>query len=114
MKALILSLLLVSSSALAGVENMVAQCEAVMKCPLCRVANDPKDYPNGVPLIINGKVRRISSDAYNWIRNAGYEKKNGRHVMCIRVEEAMKEPDSDRGIAARFLFNANWVRQEYC
>lgn len=114
MKTLLLSLLLVSGSAMAGVENMVAQCEAVMKCPLCRVANDGKSYPNGVPLIINGKVRRISGDAYNWIREAGYGKVGDRHVMCMRVEEAMKEPESDRGVAARFLFNANWVKQDYC
>jgi hypothetical protein len=114
MKHLLLALALVSTSALAGVENMVAQCEAVMKCPLCRVANDPKGYPNGVPLIVNGRLIRITSDAYNWIRNAGYGKANGRFVMCARVEEAMKDPSSDRGIAARYLFNANWIKQDYC
>lgn len=114
MKKLLFLLAFVSTSALAGAENMVAQCEAVMRCDVCRIANDPKPRPNGVLVLVKGGTRRISAADYDWIRNAGSSKVNGRYLMCVRVEEAMKEPESGRGFAARALFNADWQKQSYC
>ena len=116
MKFALILLALIATSAQASVDNMVAQCEEVMRCPMCQAANDGRQYPNGVPLVTKqGKVIRIPQADYDYIRNTGYAKTaDGRHLMCARVEQAMKEPESGRGLAARLLFNSDWKRQEYC
>lgn len=110
---------LISTGVLAGPANMVAQCEAVMRCDVCRIANDTHARPNGVLVSIQGangpEVRRISSAGYEWLRNAGSEKVDGRYVMCMRVEQAMTEPAaSEHNFVARSLFDANWKQQDYC
>jgi hypothetical protein len=116
MKTTALFLAFVATSAIAGTENMVAQCEAVMRCDVCRIEKDERPRPNGVLVPIkDGSLRRISQADYNYIRNAGDAKRrDGRYLMCYRVEQAMKKPDSGRGLAARALFNADWQEQKYC
>jgi hypothetical protein len=109
--------LLFCSAAQAGVENMVAQCEAVMRCDLCRVALDKEAYPGEMKQIFLPKLglRFISVADYNWIRNAVDTKTDaGKYLMCERVAEAMQAPDSPRGIVARSLFDASWKPQDYC
>lgn len=118
MKNLIFVLLaLCSSAALAGSESMVAQCEAVMRCDVCRITNDTQARPNGYLVTVKGEVaaRRIPESDYNWLRNAGAAKgASGRYLMCERVEEAMKQPASSRGFMARSMFDADWKEQTYC
>ena len=114
-----LALAFVATSALAGTDNMVAQCEAVMRCDVCRITNDPALHPDGVFVVIKGangpEVRRISSAGYEWLRDAGSDKDGGRYVMCKRVEQAMSEPaTSEHNFVARSMFDANWQKQDYC
>jgi hypothetical protein len=115
MKALFLALALVSTSALAGVENMVAQCEAVMRCPLCGMANSAPATGDVWVTIKGGKPRKISAADYNFFQSAGYTKVGKRHLMCVRIEEEMtKNPTSNRSLAARAKWDMNWKPMEYC
>ena len=121
-KTLIAALALVSSAAFAGAaENMVGQCEAVMRCGLCQIAIDPNDYPNGIPLPVkdsSGKVignRRVKAAEYNWFKQPGYAREaDGTHTMCNRVAIVMREPDSVRAEGARVMFNGDWDGSPYC
>lgn len=119
-RRLFLLLAFVASSAIAGTPEMVAQCEEVMRCNLCRVAND-KSEPGATKLVTylddRGKAqsRRVSIADYDYIRDTGYEKtKDGRFLMCVRVAEVMKDPTSVRAMGARALFSQTWRRQRYC
>ena len=119
MKTLLLLLAFVATSAAAGAENMVAQCEAVMRCDICRIQNDARPRPNGILVTIKGangpELRRISSAGYDWLRNAGSDKRGDRYEMCARVEEAMQEPTtSEHNFVARSMFDANWQKTAYC
>ena len=118
-RILLAALALISMAAHAGTENMVAQCEAVMRCDICRITNDQNAHPNGVLVTIQGangpELRRISSAGYEWLRDAGSDKENGRYVMCKRVEQAMSEPaTSEHNFVARSMFDANWQKAIYC
>ena len=119
MKTLLLLLAFVATSAFAGTENMVAQCEAVMRCDICRIQNDTRARPSGILVTIKGangpELRRISSAGYDWLRNAGSDKRGSRYEMCARVAEAMKEPiTSEHNFVARSMFAADWKKQAYC
>ena len=119
MKTLLLLLSLVTTSAVAGTDAMVAQCEAVMRCDICRISNDTRPHPGGIMVTIKGangpELRQISSSAYDWLRNTGSDKRGDRYEMCARVEEAMKEPaTSEHNFVARSMFDANWQKTTYC
>jgi len=117
MKRLLVLLAFVTTLAHAGVENMVAQCEAVMACDLCRIERDSAVYTTErKQVFLPGLgLRSILVSDYNWIREAADAKTpEGAWLMCRRVREAMTAPDSGRGIAARTLFNADWQKMDYC
>lgn len=103
----ILALAFVTSLAHAGpVDNMAAQCKAVMDSGLCRVALDPKDYPNAtIPIILPTGVRRINKQVYLAVRATGFAKDSqGRWLMCNKVYEACAVWDSDACLAVRSLW----------
>ena len=88
MKRLLTFLLaLAAAAASAGpVNNMVAQCEAVMRQGACAVALDPRDYPNATILIAG--VGRISTASYLRIRApADARNPDGTFRMCAIVRE---------------------------
>lgn len=96
---------------------MVAQCEEVMRCQLCRVALDQSKHPGAtMQLFLPGMgLRTIIVSDYDWFREPQNRvESSGRHTMCVRVEQAMIKPDSPRGLAARALFRRDWVIEEYC
>jgi len=88
------------------IENMAASCKAVMDSGACRVALDPKDYPNAtIPIVLPTGVRRISTRVYLAIRATGFAKDaQGRWLMCQKVYEACSEWDSDACLAVRSLW----------
>lgn len=108
MKKLLAILVLACAPAFAGpVDNMVAQCQAVMDSGVCRVALDPKDYPNAtIPIILgDGSVRRIDKAIYLAVRATGFAKDSqGRWLMCLKVVEACQQWDSDACLAVRSLW----------
>jgi len=83
----LLTLLLAPLLAHAGpVDNMVAQCDAVMKQGACAVVLDPRDYPNATILIAG--VGRISTASYLRIRApADARNPDGSFQMCVIVRE---------------------------
>lgn len=104
---LIFALAFVCSLAHAGpVENMAAQCNVVMDAGLCRVALDPKDYPNAtIPIILPSGVRRIDKATYLAIRALGFQKDvQGHWLMCLKVYDACSQWDSDACLAVRSLW----------
>lgn len=118
MKTLLLALAFVATTASAGTAEMVAQCEEVMRCELCRVANDTA--PSATKLITytdaqgHAKVRLVKAADYDYIRRTGYAKSRGKFLMCQRVAAVMKAPDSDRAAGARVMFSADWDGRGYC
>jgi hypothetical protein len=102
----IFALLFVLTSAAAAdprVDNMVAQCSAVMESGACRVVLDPRDYPNSTVLIAG--VGRISTASYLKIRGTGEARNpDGSYRMCTIVREACSVWDSDDCKAARALW----------
>jgi hypothetical protein len=107
MKHLLISLTLVSGLAAAGpIDNMAAQCNAVMDSGLCKVALDPKDYPNAtIPIILPSGLRRISTATYLAVRATGFEKdEQGRWIMCKKVYEACQVWESDACVTVRSLW----------
>ena len=86
-RTLIALLALVAFRAVARpVDNMVAQCEAVMKQGACAVALDPRDYPNATILIAG--VGRINTASYLRIRApADAKNPDGTYRMCAVVRE---------------------------
>lgn len=98
---------LMNSSMAGPVENMAAQCTAVMDSGVCRVALDPRDYPNPtIPIILgDGSVRRIDRAVYLAVRATGFEKDaQGRWLMCLKVYEACTQWDSEACLAVRSLW----------
>jgi hypothetical protein len=91
----------------ARVDNMAAQCQTFMDSGACRVAVDPKDYPNAtIPLIqSDGSVVRVSKDLYVAIRALGFTKDaQGRWLMCQKVFDACQQWDSDACRVVRQLW----------
>lgn len=90
-------LMLFPSLALAGpVDNMVANCEAVMQQNVCRVQLDARSYPN--PTVLVAGVGRIQTTSYLKIRNSGDQ-------MCKVVREVCTAAfDGDDCKAARALW----------
>lgn len=105
---LLLSLALVASAAHADprVDAMTANCNEVMDSGVCRVALDPRDYPNAtIPIILPSGVRRIDKGVYLAIRATGFAKdKEGRWLMCLKVAKACEQWDSDSCLAVRSLW----------
>ena len=125
MKRLFLVIALFSTSAYAGVENMVAQCEALMSCndPLCRVANDSSISPTKFITYVDAqgqpRAEEVSRSQYAYFQTGYKLAPNGKHLMCERIRTAIAREGNNpstrtRAHIARALFNANWVRQEYC
>lgn len=108
MKTIALSLLLACGLAHADprIDNMAASCKSVMDSGVCRVALDPKDYPNAtIPIILPGGVRRISKEVYLAVRATGFAKnEKGEWLMCLKVYEACQQWDSDACLAIRSLW----------
>ena len=108
MKHLLPILAFACAPAIAGpVENMAAQCQAVMDSGVCRVALDPKDYPNDtIPIILgNHTVRRIDKRVYLAVRALGFQQNaQGRWLMCQKVYEACANFESDACLAVRSLW----------
>jgi len=120
MKKFLIALILAGASAFASagsVQQMVQQCHDLMICDICKVANDPKEYPNGYPISVkeNGKFvqYRISQDAYRYL-STGYEKGTNDFLMCERIPVAMQDPNSDKGRMARYSFNMDYDGRGYC
>lgn len=119
MKTLLLLFFSLSGSALAGTANMVAQCEEVMRCEICRVANDVSTPATKIVSYLDAQgkpqARRVLAADYDYIRNTGYEKTSqGKFLMCERVAKVMRRPKSEQAAGARALFSATWQRQTYC
>ena len=90
------------------IENMGLQCDQVMNEGQCRVALDPKDYPNPTVLVSNvSGVSRITTASYLRIRGANQEKTvDGKWLMCTRVRQACAVGDAtDDCKAALALFS---------
>lgn len=106
-RILFLLAIIICMPSIAGpVDNMAASCNVVMDQGLCRVALDPRDYPNAtIPIVLPGGVRRINKNVYLAIRALGFQKDaQGRWLMCQKVYEACSEWDSDACIAVRSLW----------
>lgn len=106
MKKLALILLFPLFAYAGPIDNMAANCNRVMDLGVCRVALDPRDYPNEtIPIILPSGVRRINTRVYLAIRALGFEKDaQGRWLMCQKVYEACEVWDSDACIAVRSLW----------
>lgn len=108
MKHILIFLSVVCSMAFAGpVENMAGQCSAVMEAGLCRVALDPKDYPNAtIPIVLPTGVVRVSTAEYLAVRALGFQKDaQGRWLMCQRVlDSCTANFDGDGCRVARAMF----------
>jgi hypothetical protein len=109
-KSLVLALLLACLPVTAAdqrIENMAAHCKSVMDSGVCRVALDPKDYPNAtIPVILgDGSVRRIDKKIYLAVRATGFAKDaDGNWLMCLKVYEACEQWNSDACLAVRSLW----------
>jgi hypothetical protein len=123
MRTAILLLALVAGPALAnGVDNMVAQCEEVMRCEMCQVTNGPS--PVGATKIISYKDQktgkyvseRVDAGRYGWFQEPGYDRRpDGTYEMCHRVRTAMKKPDSLEAKLPRLMFRQDWkIGDTYC
>jgi hypothetical protein len=104
-----------------GIDNMVAQCEEVMRCQLCQVTNAPS--PKGATTVISyrdkfGKARAEVVDAgrYGWFQEPGYAKDaTGHYLMCQRVRVAMENPESVEAKLPRIMFRQDWhIGDTYC
>lgn len=86
------------------VDNMVAQCAVVMQADVCKVALDPRDYPN--PTILFSGVGRVKTASYLRIRGAGTARDtDGSYRMCTMVREVCTSQwDGDDCRAARALW----------
>lgn len=111
MKKTFLALMFVALPVFAGpVDNMASSCKDVMDSGLCRVALDPRDYPNAtIPIILPSGVRRISTSMYLSIRATGFAKDgNGNWLMCMDVLESCGKNgenwESDRCLTHRSLW----------
>lgn len=106
MKKLALVLLLPLLAHAGPIDNMAANCKAVMDSGVCRVALDPKDYPNEtIPIILPSGVRRINKQVYLAVRATGFAKDaNGNWLMCQKVYEACSVWESDACLAVRSLW----------
>lgn len=106
MKKLALALLLPLFAHAGPVDNMAAHCKTVMDQGLCRVALDPRDYPNAtIPIILPSGVRRINKQVYLAIRALGFQKDDkGNWLMCLEVYKACEVWESDACIAVRSLW----------
>jgi hypothetical protein len=92
----LLIIFLIGSAQAGPVDNMVAQCEAVMKLNVCRVQLDRKSYVN--PTVLIAGVGRVSTESYVKIRNSGDH-------MCKVVREVCTTAfDGDDCRAARALW----------
>ena len=120
MKTFALAFLLASTSAVAGTDEMVAQCQEVMRCGACQVASSPpaKGAMKSISFVDASGVpqfRQVPAADYEYIRSTGYAKtKAGKFLMCERVRSVMKKPDSVRAMGARAMFSATWQKQTYC
>lgn len=88
MKKLLLLALFSGNVATAGpIENMVVRCNSAMEQGVCRVALDPRNYPNTT--INFAGVGEVLTSSYLRIRNTGEKKDSrGRWQMCVTAQEA--------------------------
>lgn len=90
-------------------ENMVGQCEWVMKQGACRVTLDPNDYPN--PTILVAGVGRIKTSVYLALRApADAQNSDGTYKMCSLIREFCPlglNDGTDGCVAVRSLWRAS-------
>lgn len=108
MKKILLALALVAGLAHATdprVRRMHDNCIEVMDSGACRIALDPKDYPNEtIPVILPSGRRDIKTKLYLAIRATGFQKDaRGRWLMCKKVLVDCANWDSDECIAVRTM-----------
>ncbi len=108
MRLLLLLAIIISMPSLATdarVERMATNCVQAMNSGLCRIALDPKDYPNDtIPVIVPAGKRLISTRVYLALRATGFAKDDqGRWLMCEKVYASCEDWDSDECVAVRTM-----------